>query len=104
MPEVGLEPTLGCPNWILNPDGEPPNSATVQEIGHDANAKVPVLVPHRSNAAPLASSDFYLSRVVAAWDTLPYVIKTAVIALIEAAQNNAVQHRDASPSEGRADG
>jgi hypothetical protein len=55
------------------------------ELGQDAAAEVPVLVPCPPGAELEADLPPDLARVVDAWDELPDAIKAAIIALVETA-------------------
>ncbi len=67
---------------------ESPKDKTYQEIRANQSPEVPTVVPCPSKADCSSQFPPKLARVVAVWDLLPEAIKTAILALVQAAVAN----------------
>lgn len=85
----GFEPWRDLhPCRFSRPEADPRNDQVYKEIRDDASGEVPVLVPCPPGAVsgPVFSPE--LARVLGAWDHLPEAIRTAILALIQAANGH----------------
>jgi len=82
----GFEPPVGLPRRRFSrPDNDPRNDQVYQEIRDESSGEVPVLVPSPPGAVSGPPYCPDLARVVGAWDRLPDAIRTAILALVQAA-------------------
>ena len=66
------------------PDNDSRNDKLYQELRDESSGEVPILVPSTPDAASEPVLPPELGRVVDAWDHLPEVICTAILAIVEA--------------------
>ncbi|RIK76945.1 MAG: hypothetical protein DCC67_13265 [Planctomycetota bacterium] len=64
------------------------------ELRDDQTGEVPVLVPSPEDGVSIAQLPPDMARVVAAWDGLPEAIRTAILALVDAAHKTQGSGRD----------
>ena len=83
---MGFEPTVGFHRHRFSrPDADSRNGQQYRELRDEPSGEVPVLVPWLPDAVSGPIHHPELVRVVDAWDHLPEAIRTAILALVQAA-------------------